>query len=254
MMSSADQAIFKLGFEISPIILVNGVAAMIPGQMLPILALTQAGDFTLGLLSGGTSLPTSLDQYFAHWKPLPGTTLINNSVGQYPFANQAVAANAVIQGANTISMVMACPAQLQGAYTSKLATMTALQKTLQQHNATGGYYTVATPSQIYPNCLLLRVADVSSGDSKQVQYMWQFDFIQPLLTVDQLAQVYNGLMSKIAGGLPTGSDPSWNGQVTGANFTSSGGTILPSATNLVGASVSMATTTAVPNSYGFASQ
>jgi hypothetical protein len=233
-MSSAGMEIFKLGYEISPIILVNGIASQIPYQMLPIVALTQAADFTLGLLSGN-DLP-NLDSYFAHWKPLPGTTLIQNQIGSYPFANQAIAANAIIAQPLQISMLMNVPVQTEGGYTAKLAAMTVLQQTLVAHNAAGGTYTVATPAQIFTNCILILVRDVSGGESKQVQHTWQFDFVQPLITINQAQQVYNSLMNKIAGGLPTGLTPSWSGlsSTTGSNLVGASGAAIPSVTNLTG--------------------
>lgn len=235
-MSSAGYELFKLGFEISPVILVNGIASLIPGQMLPIVALTQAADFTLGLLSG-TTVPTSLDQYFAHWKPLPGTTLISNQVGQYPFANQAIAANAIVVQPLTISMAMSCPVQDEGGYAAKLAALTVLQQALSAHIRQGGEFSIATPAQIFTNCLLMQMRDISGGESKQVQHTWQFDFIQPLTTINQATQVYNALMNKIAGGLPTGLQPGWSGQAAtvGAQVAGStgGATLLPSMSNLV---------------------
>jgi hypothetical protein len=235
-MSSAGQQLFKLGFEISPVILVNGVASSIPGQMLPIVALTQAADFTLGLLNGD-ALP-DLDSYFAHWKPLPGTTLIANQIGSYPFANQAIAANSIVSQPLNISLQMNCPVQTEGGYTAKLATLSVLQSTLAAHNAAGGTYTIATPGQLFPNCILLLVRDISGGESKQVQHTWQFDFVQPLITINQAQQVYNSLMTKIAGGLDTGLFPQWSGPnsaVGAAVAGSSGGaTLFPSAANLIG--------------------
>lgn len=236
-MTSPGYELFKLGYQISPVILVGGIAASIPGQMLPIVALTQAADFTLGLLNGNT-VPISLDQYFAHWKPLPGTTLIQNSIGQFPFANQNIAANAIIVQPLTIAMLMHCPVQDEGGYTEKLATMTVLQQALTNHNQQGGMYAVATPSQIYTNCLLMSVRDVSGGESKQVQHTWQFDFLQPLVTINQATQVYNALMNKIANGLPTGSQPQWSGvsaTVSAQVASSTGGsTLLPSMSSLIG--------------------
>jgi hypothetical protein len=237
-MSSLGMEIFKLGYQISPIIMVNGIASQIPGQMLPIVAITEAANFTLGLLSGN-GVP-DLDQFFAHWKPLPGTTLISNQVATYPFANQAVAGNAIIAQPLTVSMLMDCPVQASGGYTTKLATLTVLQQTLLQHNAAGGTYTIATPSQIWTNCLLVSVRDVSGGDSKQVQHTWQFDFVQPLVTLNQAQQVYNSLMNKIAGGLPTSLTPSWSGlasTVTSA-VTGAAGSITSTVSGLVGSASS----------------
>jgi len=250
-----SQQLFKLGFEISPVILVNGLAAQIPGQMLPIVALTQAADFTLGLLSGGATLPTSLDQYFAHWKPLAGSELLKNTIGQYPFANQATAANSIIAQPLAVSMLMVCPVQQAGGFAAKAATMTVLIQALAMHSNLGGTFTVATPAQIYTNCILLRVADASAGASNQPQWAYQFDFAQPLITINQAAQVYNSLMSKIAGGSPVGLTPSPSGvsSAVGSNVAAStgGATLFPSAANLVGASVSGTTGGIGLNTSGF---
>jgi hypothetical protein len=237
-MASIGRTLYQLGFEISPIILVNGIASLIPGQMLPIVALTQAADFTLGLLSG--SINTDLDQFLCHWKPLPGTTLIENQVGEYPFANQNIAANAMIAQPLHVSMLMVCPVQTEGGYAAKLVALTVLQQTLQQHIAAGGTFTVATPSGIFTNCLLIRVSDVSSGEIKQPQHTWQFDFVQPLITINQATQVWNSLMQKIGGGLPTGLTPSWTGpgSTTGANLAVGAGATIPAVTGLVGTTAS----------------
>ena len=48
---------YKLGFEISPVILCGGIAQAIPGGMLPIVALTQSASFVTGLLGGAINLP-----------------------------------------------------------------------------------------------------------------------------------------------------------------------------------------------------
>lgn len=232
---SAGRTVYQLGFEISPIILVNGIASNVPYQMLPIVALTNAISFPVGLFGG--SDVTDLDDYFAHWKPMPGGTLVAQAAGMYPFANQATAANAVIAQPLNISMLMICPAQIS--YAVKLATMMVLQQTLAQHNASGGTYIVATPAGIYTNCLLLKISDVSSGESKQPQYMYQFDFIQPLITTSSAAQVLNSLMSKISGGLPNSLTPSWSGVASsvGSNVAGVGGSVFPVSSSLVGASV-----------------
>jgi hypothetical protein len=250
VMSSPGYELYKLGYEISPVILVNGIASLIPGQMLPIVALTQAADFTLGLLNGDT-VPSSLDQYFAHWKPLPGTTLIQNQIGSYPFANQSIAANATIAQPLQISLQMNCPVQQEGGYTAKLATLTVLQQALAMHTQLGGTFTIATPGQVFTNCILVLVRDISGGASYQVQHTWQFDFLQPLITINQATQVYSALMNKIAGQLPTGLLPSWSGvdSTVGAAVAGStgGSTLLPSASNLIAINAP----TNVSNAYNF---
>lgn len=204
-------AAFKLSFNISPIILTGGVAGLIPGGMLPIISITEALNFGIGLLGGGGE-DIDLDSFFCYFQPLGGSTFIDQQIGQYPFANQAVAANATIAQPLTVSMEMICPVREAFGYASKLATMTALQNTLAQHNASGGTYTVATPSRFYDNCILLRMVDTSGGNSKQAQERWRLDFVQPLLTLQQAEQAQNSLMGKISAGVPVGGDPpGWSG-------------------------------------------
>jgi len=45
--------------------------------------------------------------------------------------------------------------------------------------------------------------DVSSASDKQVQYMYQLDFVQPLVTTQAAEKVLGALMNKVANGLPT---------------------------------------------------
>ena len=251
-MASVEYETFKLGYQISPIILVNGIASSIPGQALPIVALTQGPNFIAGLFNGN-GLPSSLDSFFAHWKPLPGTTLINNQVGTYPFANQATAANAVIQQPLNISMLMICPVQQEGGFLNKLATMTILQQTLNTHIAQGGTFTIATPSYVFTNCLLVKMTDVTGAETRQPQYAWQFDFVQPLITTNQLQQVYSSLMNKIANGYQTPTIPTWSGvdQTVGANLSTATGSLTAGASGLIGTQASSASYAVGGTSSGF---
>jgi len=204
------QAQFKLAFQLSPIIFVGGIAANIPGGMLPIISVTQSGDFNTGIL-GGSSDP-DLDEFFANFEPIPGGSLIDQDIATYPFANQAVAANSVIPKPLSISLLMKCPARGDGGYSNKLSILTSLQSAFAQHNISGGTYTIATPFYYYTNCLFLSMRDASAGDSKQPQSAFQLDFVQPLLTLQQAQQSYNGLISKITTGVqinnPSNSGPS----------------------------------------------
>lgn len=229
---ASGRAIYELGFQISPIILTNGIAQLIPFGMLPIIALTEASDFAISLLQGNVN--TNLDNFFAHWRPIPGSTLVDQQIGQYPFANQAVAANAVIANPLRVSMIMHCPMRQAGASTKKSLTMVALKTALETHNTTGGTYTVATPSYIYTNCVMLRMTDVSQGYSKQPQTDFQLDFEQPLVTLSDTEQVLNSLMNKLAGGLPIQGVPAWSGVSTAI------GSAMPglSSANLAGTAVS----------------
>lgn len=238
MSISFGLAAFKLSFQLSPIILTGGVANAIPGGMLPIIALTEALNFFDGLLSGGDNL-TNLDDFFANFHPLPGSTLIAQDIGKYPFANQTVAANAVIVKEKSIGVRMICPARQEAGYALKLATMTALVATLEQHNASGGTYTIATPSYIYTNCVFLRMTDTSDARSKQAQNTWQLDFERPLLTLQNALQVQNNLMSQITNGTALQGAPAWSGlgPTTGNPLSLAGPSVVPAATNPAGAVV-----------------
>lgn len=195
-------AIFRLAFEISPVILTgnSAVTQFIGGNALPIVALTDALNFTTGLLSGAN---VGLNDFFCYWKPFYGSTLLDYDFGRYPFANQAVAANAVISQPLTISMIMTATVRPpQNNYYEKLATFLLLRASLDQHCTTGGTFAVVTPTFIYQNCLLRKMTDISASyaEGKQPQIMWQFDFEQPLLTLEEAGTVYNNLMSKLGGG------------------------------------------------------
>lgn len=225
------RSLFQLGFEISPVILVGGIAQNIPGQMLPIVAITEAANFVSGLLHG--TLDLDLTQYLCHFEPLPGGTLVENTIGSYPFANQTVAANAIIAQPLHLSLKMSCPVKGNASYITKFVTMSALKATLDVHNNSGGTYIVATPSLIYDNLILKGLRDVSGGDSKQVQTQWQWDFEKPLLTQTQAGQVLGNLMNKLDGGLPVTS-PSWSNPSVATGSTLAGATSITGASSLTG--------------------
>jgi hypothetical protein len=197
MSQPAFSTAYDLSFQISPIILVDGIAANTLGGMLPIIALAgQAAGALQGALSGGLG---STD-FFARFVPIPGSTLINQTVATYPFANQATAANATIQQPRTASLLMIAPVKDAAGYLTKLAIFSALQSSLQAHNAAGGTYTLALPAGIMTGCLLTSVTDVTGGDTKQQMVQFQWDFIQPLITQSQAASTYSALMSKLVSG------------------------------------------------------
>ena len=202
MSQPAFASAYDLAFQVSPIVLVDGIASNTLGGMLPIIALTgQAAGFVQGALSGGLST----NDFFARFVPIPGSTLVNQTVATYPFANQAIAANATIQQPLTISLRMIAPVKDDAGYLTKLAIWTALQNSLVAHNAAGGTYTIATPWYIYTNCLLTTVTDTTGGDTKQQQIFAQWDFVQPLVTQQQASAAYNSLMSKLNSGAQVSS-------------------------------------------------
>lgn len=200
-------SVFKLSYQISPVILVDGLASLIPGGMLPIVTLTEGTNFITGLLTGRA--PKSLDDFYAHWRPLSGTQFVRQEIGSYPFANQAVAANATIQQPLPVSMLMACPARGDGAYLSKLMTMQSLFAAINQHNNSGGTYAIAMPSGLITGLILRSITDVSGDDAGQVQSMFRWDFEKPLISDAQAQQALSSLMSKLSGGVAT--PLSWSG-------------------------------------------
>jgi hypothetical protein len=206
---SAGLALWKLAYQISPIMFVNGIAGQMPGAMIPVISITEAVNFVTGLLSGTDNV--ELDDFFAHFKPLPGSTLHNLEIGTYPFANQAVAANATIKQPLQLSMLMECPARNVFGYPVKLSIMTNLQQVIDQHASRGGTYIIATPSYIYTNGILTSLRDVSSSESKQVQSTYQWDFVFPLLTLEAAQQAQNNLMRQLSAGTQVGSPPAWSG-------------------------------------------
>lgn len=199
---------WKLAFQVTPILLTNGIATDL-GGLLPIVALTQGVNTLTSLISGTAN--AALDGFFANYSPMPGGTLVNNQISMYPMANQSVAANAIIAQPLNISMLMYNPAGGQtGGYPLKTVTMVSLQNSLTIHNNSGGTYSILTPSFIYTNCVMTGFRDVSGGQIPQVQYAWQLDFIQPLVTVQAAQTAYNGLIQKLTTGTAVSGTPSWS--------------------------------------------
>lgn len=202
---SASIAAYDLAFQVSPIILVGGIAANTLGGMIPIIGLTgQLASFAQGVLSSGS---LNADDFFARFVPVPGSTLINNAVGTYPFANQQIAGNAIITQPKNISLLMIAPVKDAGGYLTKLAIFEALRTSLESHCAAGGTFHVATPAHIYTNVILTAMTDVTSGASKQQMTTYQLDFFQPLITQDSAQNALNSLMGKLTGGqqiIPSG--------------------------------------------------
>ncbi|WP_336240439.1 hypothetical protein [Citrobacter werkmanii] len=198
---------WRLAFEISPIFLVGGIAENIPGKMLPIALITEGLGLAGGLLHGKINETTC-------FIPMAGTTLINQDISEYPAFNQDTAANATVQKPNRVMMQMIRPAStgIMNNYAGKPITFTALKMALDMHNKAGGTYTILTPSYIYMGCLLRTLVDSSgfSGENKQVQFSWSFEFEQPLVFVSQLQSVLGNMMSKFEKGVPSPGGVTWS--------------------------------------------
>lgn len=212
MTINAGQAVWKTAFQISPIIFSGGIASFMPGNMLPLIAITEALNTPLGTLSGSSQ--QDLDNFFAAFAPISGGTLVEQDIARYPFANQVIAANAVIAQPLHISMLMLCPAKNEGAYFAKLAILTALQAAFVLHNNNGGTYHVATPGYIYTDNIFRRMVDVSSGHSKQPQSAFMLEFEKPLITLGTggLIASQSSMIQLLTGlGFVNGGSLSWGG-------------------------------------------
>lgn len=209
---------FALSYEITPIVLIGGIASNLPSQMLPIIALTEQENYDNGLVNGTLSI--NENDYFAKFKVLPGSKLKSNSIGMYAFANQQAAANAIVFNPLTVSVLMIAPAKGNGGYITKSQKITQLKKSLDIHDSQGGMYNIVTPAFTYTNCILSDIVDVSSGESKQVQSEYRFDFIKPVLTLEDAASAYNSLMNSLNSGYVV--TPNANGEIawSGSQLTS----------------------------------
>lgn len=200
ILTSAARSAYDIAFQVSPIIFTGGSVAAMPGGAMPIIALVgQAGAFVQGALAEGLGM----EDFYARFVPMPGSTAIANTVGAYPFANQNVAANAIVRQPLTISLQMYAPVKDTAGYLTKLPLFTALQQSFASHNAAGGTYSIATPSYVYTDCIMLAMTDVTGHDTAQQQVTWQLDFIQPLISQAQASSALSSLMSKMTGGQPT---------------------------------------------------
>lgn len=215
---------FQQTFEIAPIFLVGGIAQGQLNDQMPITNLTQPGGVN-GL---------EYNDYFAHFNIIPGGTISEWAIAEYPFANMQVAANAVIQQPLRISLKMICPAQTNSSefsqsglsinipsisssqplnnYTTKLNTITSIQNQIQNHISQGGYFIVYTPAFVYQNVLLKSIRDVTPAGDKQVQFVWQWDFEQPLISLSNASTSLGNVMSGAQNGTPTPT--SWSNTST----------------------------------------
>jgi hypothetical protein len=199
-LGNAARNLYDATFQTSPIILSGGLFSSALGGVMALSGLVSS---VVNSVTGTDALPT------VRYVPLPGATVISNTVATYPFANRAVAGNAVIRNPKNVSLLMIAPVNSVGGYLLKMATFMALQSTFEAHTAAGGTFHVLTPSYPYFDCLMTTMTDVTSGEGHQQQIQWQIDFVQPLVTQQQAQTAWNGMMSQISGGQQITSS-SWN--------------------------------------------
>lgn len=223
--------VYKLAFQITPIWLTGAPVVGQPNGMLPLAALTDPDLYQSAtnqaeaatIFSSQTTVDRNnvrsyrlnespawdLDQAFGAFQVIPGGTLINQDIAQYPFANQHVASNATIFNPLNVSLVWDTPMKETDAWNKKFMILTNVAARLTDHNNGGGTYTVLTPAHIYENMLLKNLSDASRGSHPIPQNAWRFDFEKPLIRITDLQNAQNILMQKLTKGLET------NGQWTG---------------------------------------
>ena len=198
---------FQFKYELCPILLKNGIAKNLPDRLMPIVQLTQQQGYpTSGMADKlikalAPGFPPTSAGYFAHFKTIPGCTLMNNSIGQYPFANSATAGNAIIQQAVNVSLLMYCPANSDYPTTARASIIESLMSALNEHIRGGGLFVVYTPLFIYDNCVLTGIRDGSEGENPELQNALIFDFLRPqVMTPDEATGAQNDMMTKISKG------------------------------------------------------
>lgn len=197
---------FRRDYQLDPITLVQGIAQNLPSGRMSILVLTE-GSTDVGFVDES--------RYFAQFRPAPGGTLLDFGISEYPFASMAMAANAVVQNARSIAMIMDCPARTDGnSYPALQAKLTGFVQQLTTHILKGGTFDLTTPGYIYEDCLLRRIVDVTPAGDKKVQQRFQLEFYQPLITQQAAAAAYNNLYNKLANGLPVSNPPRNSGVST----------------------------------------
>lgn len=193
----SELASFQRTYQLAPIVFQNGIAG--EGSSVSIVDVLEAG-----------RNPQSYDEYFANFKPLPGGTLANWGVAEYPLAALTVAANAVVQMPLNVSLLMQCPVKTApgNTYVEKAAALQSMQKAVQSHILQGGWFDVLTPGYAYLGCLLLGIKDVTTADTKQVQLLYQWDFVQPLISQEQAQNAQTQYIKAISQGFPVSG--TWN--------------------------------------------
>lgn len=219
--TAAYRDVYDLAFQISPVILSGGIVSSAQGGLLPIIGLVgQLAGFSAAVATSGQ---IGIDDFFARFIPTSGANVISNAIGTYPFANQQVAANAIIEQPLNISLQMISPVRVAGGYLTKLAIFTALRNSLQAHNDAGGVYHIATPAYIYTNCVMTAMTDITSGETKQQNVRWQLDFVKPLITQIDASAAYGALINKLTAGTQL-TNPTWSGPQAGSGSPVQGST------------------------------
>ena len=200
MALSALRSSFNLTYQVSPIWLVDGAASKYPGKTMPIAVITEGFTLARGALHGNLSEGTGA------FRPVNGTTLVQQDVATYNFLNLSTAANAIVRRPNVIRMeyTKTVTTKPGGGYIGRGLSFFSLKNMLDRHTELGGSYTIITSIMTYTGCLLTSLTDISSfsDQNKQIQYEWQFEFEQPLIQESDLSEKLNEYLSRLGTGLP----------------------------------------------------
>nr|WP_254867040.1 hypothetical protein [Salmonella enterica] len=159
--------------------------------------------------------------------------MVDYDIGRYPFANQAVAANALLSQPLRIPMLMDAPVNENTGAMTKLVTLSSLQAALQAHASLGGTFIVATPGIIYSNCILRTVRDVTGSNDALPQRQWLWDFEQPLLSETGAEQAINSYLNKIDNG-DKATESAWTSTISAIGNTSLGSSVSGAVIGLIG--------------------
>ncbi len=186
---------FKLQYQFAPIVLVGGIAQQYSDNgEISILQITEGSD---------SVVYENDDDYFAHFRLMPGGTLIDWTPQEYPYASMVMAANAMVKNALRFSMAMRCPVRTNANnYAALQQKLTYLQSRLDQHISQGGTFNVLTPGFIYLDCLHSKLIDVTPASATVGQTEFQWEFVQPLVTQGAAQQVFNNQYAKMQNGFP----------------------------------------------------
>ena len=203
----ANRQEFEFKHELCPILFKNGIASQLEDKLMPIIQITQQEGYPTSSIAGkllkavAPGMPPTSSMYFAHFKLVPGSTLMLNSIGQYPFANAATAANAIIQQPVNVSLMMYCPANADYPTSYREGIIASLVAAMNSHVQQGGMFVVYTPMFIYDNCVLVGIRDASEGENSAMQNALIFDFMRPqIMTNEEAEGARNRLMDKLAKG------------------------------------------------------
>jgi hypothetical protein len=235
-------SLYKLRYQVAPIILTGGIAQTVPGGMISLLAASNPQmilaplysqgvqqDFldalftpsssaagTIGTITSATVTEQArvLDDAFGAFNVLAGGTLCAQTVPKYPLADMTMAANAIVRDPLTLSLIWDAPMRgfqtnpSLSAWDIKLAVMQALKGMLDRHNNLGGLYSVMTPAFYYENLILVALTDNSRGGNPLPQNAWRFDFERPMVVnLTDLNSIGYGapnmMMRKLIAGTPS---------------------------------------------------